>query len=151
MSATLLLPNNELVASAWIQTVLNQVGGVGSKLPGDQSSWKDTGFVQITVVGGSSSPYMPLKSPVIGCKCTAVNPGGRFPPWDQANQLAERIRGACFTAQQAPQLVALPSGYEHAAVRSVYLLNDPKRLGGDDSAYARYQFDLQMHWTGVAL
>lgn len=148
---TLLLPTNELVASAWIQAVLNQVGGVGSKLPGDQASWKDTGFVQIAIVGGSSSPTMPVKSPVIGCKCTAVNPGGRLPPWDQANQLAERIRAGCFTAQQAPLEVTLHAGYMHAAVRSAFLLNEPRRLGGDDSAYARYQFDLQMHWTAVAL
>lgn len=148
---TLLLPNNELVAAAWLQTVLNQVGGVGSNLPGEPDSWKDTGFVQIAVVGGSSSPTMPIKSPVIGCKCTAVNPGGRRPPWAQANELAERIRAACFTAQQAPQEVTLPAGYEHAAVRSAFLLTEPRRLGGDDSAYARYQFDLQMHWTAVAL
>lgn len=149
--ATLLLPNNELVLEAWLKAVLNQTGGVGSNLPADQTSWKDTGFVQIAVVGGSSSPYMPIKSPVFGLKCTAVNPGGRRPPWDQANQLAERIRAACFTAQQAPQEVTLPSGYEHAAARSAYLLTEPRRLGGDDSAYARYQFDLQMHWSGVAL
>jgi hypothetical protein len=149
--STLLLPNNELVLAAWIQAVLNQVGGVGSNLPSDETSWKDTGFVQIAVVGGSSSPTMPVKSPVFGVKCTAVAPGSRRPPWDQANQLAERIRAGCFTAQQAPLEVTLPDGYEHAAVRSAFLLTEPRRLGGDDSAYARYQFDLQMHWSAVAL
>lgn len=151
MTAALLLPHNELVLEAWIQAVLGQVGGVGSKLPGDASSWAKSGFVQIAVVGGSSSPYMPVKSPVFGVKCTAVAPNGRRPPWDQANQLAERIRAACFTAQQLPVEVALPDGYQHAAVRSAYLLNEPRRFGGDDSAYARYVFDLQMHWTAVAL
>jgi len=152
MTGALLLPHNELVLAAWIQAVLGQVGGVGSKLPGDAASWAQSGFVQIAVVGGSSSPYMPLKSPVFGVKCTAVAPnGGRQPVWDQANQLAERIRAACFTAQQAPQEVTLPSGYQHAAVRSAYLLNEPRRVGGDDSAFARYVFDLQMHWTAVAL
>jgi len=145
---TLKHANSELVAVAFLQTILGQSGGVGAKLPADESSWKDSGFAQITVVGGSPSVYAPLRRPVFEVKATAVAPGSKQPPWYVANDLAERILAGCYGAYLSPVEAILPTPYERAFVQSAYALTEARRVGGDDSSYARYQFDLQINWVG---
>lgn len=144
--------NTDLVAVAFLKSVLGWSGGIaaGSDLP-DAASWPADGFVQVTSgIGGSSSIYVPRKSPVVSVKCWARSgTNSRRPPWNRANALAERIRAACFDAYSKPVGVTLPAGYPGAAVRSAYLLTEPRRLPGDDSSYACFQFDMQLHWTEV--
>jgi hypothetical protein len=146
----LLLPNTDLVAVAFLKAILGRTSGVGTDLPGD-NSWTVDGFVQITAgIGGSSSVNVPRISPVVSVKCWARNAGSsRRPPWNQSNNLAEQIRAGCFRAYQAPVKVTLPGGYPAANVRSAYLLTEPRRIPGDDSAFACHQFDMQLHWTAV--
>ncbi len=147
MTTPVLHPNAELVGIAFIKALLGWTSNVGIKLPGDDS-WAELGFVQVRTVGGSSSPYVPIKSPVLGLKCWARNAGNsRQPPWNKAANLAETIRAACFAAYQHPVTVALPAGYPAGAVRTAYFLREPMPLPGDDSAYACYQTDLALHWT----
>lgn len=146
--------NTDLVAVSFIKSLLNQTGGVGTELPGrtqgQPESWASTGFVQVTSgVGGSSDIYTPQKSPVVGVKCWAVAPGNRRVPWQMANNLAETIRNACYGAYRNPVAVALPTGYPSVLVQAAYLLTEPRRLPGDDSNYACYQFNLQLHWKAT--
>jgi hypothetical protein len=143
-----LLANNDLVATGFLKAILGWTSNVGADLP-DAASWSPDGFVQITSgIGGSSSVYVPRHSPVVSVKCWARNASAsRRPPWPKANNTAEAIRAGCFTAYRRPVAVTLPAGYPGASVHSAYLLTEPMRLPNDDSAYACYQFNLQMHWT----
>lgn len=148
MSTTLLHANSELVTAAFIQTVLGQSGGVGAKLPGDTTSWAATGFVQIAVVGGSPGIYGPgLRRPVVDVQARWIAPASKQPPWGKAAALAERVIAGCFDAYAAPVEAVLPSGYERALVQSAYPLTEPRRIGGDDSDIATFQFDLQVNWV----
>jgi hypothetical protein len=142
--------NTDLVAVAFIKTILDWTGNVGADLP-DAASWDPDGFVQVTSgIGGSSSIFVPMRSPVVSVKCWArAAANSRRPRWNQANKLAEAIRAGCFTAYREPVGVTLPAGYPGAAVRTAYLLTEPRRLPGDDSSYACFQFDMQLNWTEV--
>jgi hypothetical protein len=146
--------NNDVVAVAFLKTILGQSGGVGTELPakvqGQPETWKDTGFVQVTVVGGSSSIYNQQKAPVMGLKCWAVTPDSRRPPWQEANNLAETIRAKCFGRYTNPVFVALPTGYPGALVHDAHFVTDPIRVEGDDSAYACYLAHLQMYWKATS-
>lgn len=155
MSTTPAPPTSPLVAVAFLRALLGQSGGVGTRLPakveGKPESWADTGFVQITSVGGNVDPYALHYSPVLGVRCWAVAPNSKQPPWNVANQLAERIRTACYAVRSAPPVVQLPPGYPTCYVQSAYLLSEPMPVQGDDSSYACYRFDLQLHWVGEPL
>lgn len=148
MADVLIHANTELVAVAFLQSVLGQQGGVGAKLPGDGSSWADTGFVKILGLGGSPNIYAPLRRPVIDVQAKWIAPGSKQPPWAKAAALAERIVAGCYGAYQQPVEAVLPTGYERAFVQSAYALTEPRRVGGDDSNVATFQFDLQLNWVG---
>lgn len=148
MPATLKKANSELVAAAFLQALLGQAGGVGAKLPGDTASWAQTGFVQIAGVGGSPNVYAPLRRPVFDVRARWIAPSSKQPPWNQAADLAERIIAGFYGEQGEPRLVVLPAGFERAFVQSAYALTEPRRIGGDDSNIATFQFDMQLNWVG---
>ena len=146
--STALRPNTDLVAVAFLKTVLARASGVGVELPGDDS-WTADGFVQVTSgIGGSSGANVPLISPVVSVKCWARNAGtSRRPPRNKASNLAEAIRAGCNPWLRHPVAVTLPGGYPGATVHAAYLLTEPRPLPGDDSAFACSQFDLRLSWT----
>jgi hypothetical protein len=47
--------------------------------------------------------------------------------------------------------VTLPAGYEQAIVDTAYLMNHPTQIGGDDSAFACFGFDVRLSWRGLGL
>lgn len=149
--ATLQRANTDLVAAALIQAILGQSGGVGAKLPGDTSSWAKTGFVKLAVVGGSPNIYAPLRRPVLDVQAKWIAPNSKQPPWFLANDLAERIIAGFYGDPANPRQVTLPAGYERAFVQSAYALTEPRRIGGDDSDIATYQFDAQVNWVGAGV
>jgi len=150
MTATVAHANTDLVAVAFIKSILGWTGNVGTDLP-DAASWDPDGFVQVTSgIGGSSSINVPMNSPVVSVKCWArPQNNSRRPRWNQANRIATAIKAGCFAAYHVPVGVTLPAGYPAAAVRTAYLLTEPRRLPGDDSSYACFQFDMQLNWTEV--
>lgn len=148
MTATLKRANSDLVAVAFLQAVLGQSGGVGAKLPGDTASWATTGFVKLQGVGGSPDPYAyGLRRPMFDVQAKWIAPTSKQPPWFKANDLAERIIAGCYGAYSQPVEAILPAGFERCLVQSAYPLTEPRRLGGDDSDIATYQFDLQINWV----
>lgn len=150
MTAVVLHANTDLVAVAFIKAILDWTGNVGADLP-DAKAWDPDGFIQVTSgIGGSSSINVPMRSPVVSVKCWArAAENSRRPRWNQANRLAEAIRAGCFAAYDNPVSVSLAAGYPGAAIRTAYLLTEPRRLPGDDSSYACFQFDMQLNWTEV--
>ena len=147
-TTTLKKANSELVAVAFLQQLLGQSGGVGARLPGDTSSWAQTGFVQISGVGGSPNVYAQLRRPVVDVRAKWIAPNSKQPPWNRAADLAERIIAGFYGEPAEPRLVVLPAGFERAFVQSAYALTEPRRIGGDDSNIATFQFDMQLNWVG---
>lgn len=140
-------PNNELVAVAWLKTIVGDA--VGTKLPRDQASWATSGFVQVRTVGGSTNPHVPLISPVVSVDCWAVTPNAGQPPWGRANTLAEDIRAATYDPAAVRVAFTLPSGYDGAQLLEVYLVSEPIRQLTESDSFARYQFDMSLHWIAV--
>ena len=143
--------NNDLVALGLIQAILDQRGGIGSRMPdgGDGGkSWAQTGFVLVSIVGGSPNVYARgLRRPVIDVQAKWIALASKQPPWSLANELAERIIAGCYRVNASPIQAILPAGYERAFVQSAYPLTEPRRIGGDPSSIATYQFDMQVNWV----
>ncbi len=138
----------ELVATAWLKTVVGD--RVATTLPKDNTSWAASGFCTIVTAGGTPNLYVPLREPVIGVDCWAVNPQSQKPPWNKAAALAEAIQAACYEHRSIPQAVALPAGYPAALVRSAYTTGEPRRIPDDPSSYARYTIPgLAISWVEV--
>lgn len=156
-----LLPTNELVAVAWLGSIpaLQPLGGtqmVATTLPADVNAdgtvaaWTQTGFITVTVVGGSPDPYLPVKRPVLQVDCWATRPGSSKPPWGQANVLAETIRYATLQRLgfNRPLTLTVSSvSYPGAVVISAYLATEFRRIYSDAADYARYQGDLALTWV----
>lgn len=152
MTTPVLRATPELVATAWLKTVVGDI--VATTLPKPAAdgtlSWASTGFVTLTVAGGTPNLYVPLREPVIGVDCWAVNPQSQTPPWNRAASLAEAIQAACYDHPAIPKLVALPSGYPAARVLSAYTAGEHRRVPDDPSSYARYSIPgLVIVWTEV--
>ncbi|MFI5473208.1 hypothetical protein ACIA6D_23580 [Streptomyces cacaoi] len=142
----------ELVATAWLKTVVGD--RVATTLPKPDSSsnysWAASGFCTLVVAGGTANAYVPLRDPVIGVDCWAVNPQSQKPPWDKAAMLAEAIQTACYEHAAIPQTVTLPDGYPAARVLSAYTTGEARRIHGDPSSYARYSIPgLVIAWVEV--
>ncbi len=144
----LLRATPELVAIAWLKTVVGD--RVATTLPKDNASWAASGFCTIVTAGGTPNMYVPLREPVIGVDCWAVNPQSQKPPWNKAAALAEAIVAACQDHRAIAKTVALPTGYPAAQVRSAYVTGDPRRIPDDPSSYARYTIPgLAISWVEV--
>lgn len=153
-------PTSELVAVAWLKGVAGlPVDSIATTLPGpDQQtnnvSWAASGFVQVgPVVGGSPHSDVPVRQPVLSVNCWAVNLGGKKPPWNRANALAEAITNAVYalTADPAPyhRAVTLPTGYRGALVLGASVLTEPRRRPAEPANYARYGLELQLSWVAL--
>ncbi|MER5750622.1 hypothetical protein [Streptomyces sp. NPDC002088] len=153
MTTPALRATPELVAIAWLKGVVgDRVSTTLPKPGGDATiSWADGGFVTLTTTGGTPNLYVPLRDPVMGVDCWAVNPQSQKPPWNKAAALAAAIQAACWDHPAVPQRVTLPDGYPQAQVLSAYTTGDPRRIPDDPSSYARYMIPgLVIAWTEVA-
>ena len=150
---------SELVAVAWIGSITNlSPQMVATTLPpdanpdGSPASWLQTGFVTVSVVGGSPDIYLPVKKPVIQVDCWAARPGSNRPPWWQANVLAETIRYATLQRtgfNRTLELAANGATYPSAVVTSAYFMTEFRRLYSDVADYARFTADLHLIWQTI--
>lgn len=155
-----LLPTSELVAVSWLGSIpaLQPLGGtqmVATTLPADvdasnnPAAWVQTGFITVTVVGGSPDIYLPVKRPVFQVDCWAAKPGSNRPPWWQANALAETIRYATLQRLgfNRPLTITVNGvSYPNAMVTSAYMVTEFRRIYSDAADYARYAGDLALTW-----
>jgi hypothetical protein len=153
MTTPVLHATPELVTTAWLKTVVGDRVATTLPKPGSDGSpsWADGGFVTHVVAGGSSNIYVPLRTPVMGVSCWAVNLDSQKPPWGQAANLAEAIVAACLDHDNVPRTrLALPGGFPDVQIKSAYTVGDPRRITDDASSYARYDIPgLVIAWTEV--
>ncbi|GGW98707.1 hypothetical protein [Streptomyces chartreusis] len=153
MSTPVLHATPELVTTAWLKTVVGDRVATTLPKPADDGtiSWANGGFVTHVVAGGSSNIYVPLRTPVMGLSCWAVNPDSQKPPWGQASNLAEAIVAACLDHDNVPKTrLSLPGNFPDVQVKSAYTTGDPRRVPDDASPYARYDIPgLVIAWTEV--
>jgi hypothetical protein len=145
-------PNADLVGVAWVGT-LPEVSAtqVATTLPEDNSSWSASGFVELTVVGGSPGVDAILRSPVFSVDVWAVNPNSSKAPWGKAFSLAERVVHGTYPGDptKSARTLTLPGAFGPARVMSAYVLGEPRRIEDDRSSYAHVQFDLLLNWVEV--
>jgi hypothetical protein len=153
MTTPVLRATPELVATAWLATVVGDIVATTLPKPGSDGAlgWAATGFVTLVGVGGTPNMYVPLRDPAMGVSCWAVNPGSQKPPWGKAANLAETIVAATLDHPNVPRTaLALPGGYPSVQVKSAYVTGDPRRITDDSSSYARYDIPgLVIAWTEV--
>lgn len=139
-------PNNDLVAVAWAKLVPGVPSDqVNTTLPDDETTWATSGFVRVTVTGGTPADENALRAPVATFDCWANNPSSTKPPWGKANALAEALVAAHYN--HLGGAVTMPSGYGNARVLSTILLSEPRRIPSDPSGFAHFQVDVQILWT----
>jgi hypothetical protein len=142
-------PTIDVVAVALVRVLTSiPASRVDTTLPKETTVWAD-GFVQAVGISEESGMYVPLHTSMITVSCWATNIGSGKPPWGKANQLAEALKVECLDHSNFPITLDLsPFGsYAPARVHSAYFVNEPHRIPSDEGSYARYDGDLQVHWT----
>lgn len=143
----LFLPTNELVAVHWLKSIDGiPSNSVATELPADNSTWAASGFVQVSVAGGSPDLYTPQNQPLLQIDCWAAKPNSEKPPWAKANNLAEIIKAAVYEKRYWGHL-ALPPQYENCRVLGSVVASEPRKVLGDEARFACYTFDLQLFWV----
>lgn len=153
----ILLPTAELVAVALISTFANvPSGAVGMTLPADTSKWINTGFVQVSVLTGTTPPGLALRQTSLSIDLWALRGVNTLrPDWGTAAVLAEIVHHGC-TEHRAVQITVSPGpNYPNARVLTAYPLTDPvvrpSSTPGpgetDVASWAHYGFDMRMNWV----
>lgn len=141
-------PTAEQVATAWVKALDGVPSDkVATSLPGDQNAWASTGFVQLTVVGGSPGVDSQLYAPEFAVDVWATNTSGQA-PWGRAGSLAAAIVWGCYHAE-LPVLVDPGAEFHLARVHAAIPHSEPRRILGDAAGFARVQFDMGLVWSVV--
>lgn len=145
------LPTNDLVGVAWLRQRVPglDAGQVATSLPRDPSSWRAAGFLTLSTLGRSPDVDIPVRHPAYRLDAWAAGADGSTkPPWNLANRLIELVRAATESDTALyGKAVTLPAGYLGARVQAAYLLDEPQRIEGDPSGYARFTSLLAIDWV----
>lgn len=159
-----LRPNSELVAVAWMKGVpgLSDICGVGTTRPADPIDWSAAvsrvhRWIKAgPVVGGGTNRDVPLRQPVVTFTLYAARIGSSHPAWGALNELSELIYADTYTDENGRLNAGaravtehLPTGYDPASVRVAAMINEPRRIPGDTSSYAKYTTDIQIFWVAT--
>lgn len=144
-------PDGALVADAWLRLVAGVPSScIGPTLPSARKTppapWVANGFVQHTLVGGAPGTHVPLRQPVVQLDFWAVTLDDRTAPWGRASALAETVFDATF-GEVVERTLVVPAGYDTPRLRTVLALQEPRKIPGDPSGFARFSFDAVFTWT----
>jgi hypothetical protein len=156
-----LASGDEEAAVAWIASVPGFTPAmVGTVLPpdigpdGQPAPWISTGFVTVTVAGGSPGPLLPRNEPVIMVQCWATVPGSNRPPWQLAKALGSAITLATWNTRNISRLVTPVVngvGYPPVSVQGAKMLTSFRRLYSDAADYATVTGNLWLSWVQPGL
>lgn len=140
--------NTDLVATAWIGSIPGlSTDMVGSKLPGDASTWAANGFVEVLAANTAPALNYPLRKPVVTAHCWAVKPTSSKPPWAKATNLAEAVFAAVYDEATIRRTLTLPvADYPAARLIEARVVGDIRRAYGDVGDYAHVLLDIEMDW-----
>lgn len=155
-----LIASDDLVAAAWIATIPHFTPAMtGTRLPpdvnpdGTAAAWLKTGFVTVSVVGGTPHALLPVHKPVIEVKCWVAVPGSNLPPWEDAKALGQAITKATWDrVTLCRRLIPASEGvaYPPAVVQGAYMATHFRPLYDDAADYACVQGDLALTWVTAA-
>lgn len=138
----------EVVTVAWLRGL--GYASAGHHLPEDNSSWATSGFLVVPTgpVGGDRDMYTTAERPVVQVDAYAVALNSGKPPWNKAGVLAQRVVRATDDEQLVRVRPTLPAAYAPVDVLGAFLIGPPPRaIPGDASSYAKYTFNLALHWA----
>lgn len=144
-------PTTDLVARAWLQRAVPYVR-VGDKLPpASDETLRKVGFIRVLgPVGGGRDVDLPFNHPVVTAECWVAPPTSENPivQWNAAGRVARWVVDATDDRALMGQAVDLTAfgAYAPARVHTVVALSVPQRVE-DPGKYARFDVDLQIHWT----
>lgn len=152
------LPTGALVIRAWIGQRVPGItpGMVAGKLPRELSTWADDGFVQVSIVPGSSESDGQIRHGIAQIDAWGINlatdgSAGAKPAMLKASRLAEMIFRATEDDVQRVggfgRPVTMPDNYLGARVHSVYPMTEPAEVPDDPSSFGHVTFDLAFDWT----
>jgi hypothetical protein len=160
-TATLALPNGELVCQAWLARYADiPAGFIAGTLPKDPKEprsdadyarmWTRFLTVRALPAGAVHQELTERRGSILQLDAWAreLRGSGKQPRGVSANML-ERVRVATFRdAQPYGKPLDMPvSGYLTARVLAAYLVSEPRRVEGDPSGFARMTCDLAVDWT----
>lgn len=145
------LPSSEQVAMVWLSSIEGMNAQVATQLPDDATKWASTGFITVSVTGGTPDQYVPVRQPTMQIDGWAVKIGSSKPPWWMAADMLEQVRMACYdtrtgTLQRPLQITSRGISFPPVRVLSAWVLEEPRRSYMDAGAYARYVMGVQFHW-----
>jgi len=149
--------NPEIVAAAYLRAMVAAYDvAVGMVLQGPDENtgkltWGTTGFVQVSGIDGTISPYVPLRTSVASVDIYTSKGQSKRPPWPAAFDLAELIIAATLDTEthDTHAVVSLPTGYPDVRVTGFRALTDPARRTADPADYAHVGFDVEIVWHGL--
>lgn len=150
-TATLALPNGELVCQAWLSTVADFPKAQVATRLAPIEKWTADGFLTVRALpaGVVHQELTERRGSILQLDTWAASKHSARALWGVAANMAERIRAATFRdAQPYGKPLDMPvSGYLTARVLAAYLVSEPRRVEGDPSGYARMTCDLAVDWT----
>lgn len=143
-------PDGALVADAWLRVISGLPAScIGPTLPTARRdptpAWVGLGFIQHTVVAGAPAVDTPLYRPVVQLDVWATRLDDRTPPWGLASALAERVVAASYVPVQAE--LPVPDGYVPPVLRTVNVLQVPRKIRDDPAGFAHFMFDVEFTWA----
>jgi hypothetical protein len=151
-------PTAELVGQELIKTFANIPSDiVGMSLPADSSKWQAYGFVQVSVLAGTTPPGLSLRKSVLTLDFWAIKSLRTLKPdFGKAANLAENVHKGARDHRAVQVTVSPGPGYPAARVLTAYPMNDPVQRpsaspGGasDAAAWAHYGFEMAMNWVSL--
>jgi hypothetical protein len=142
-------PNSELVAVSFLRSLTlgsSAFFGVGTTLPENKDTWRD-GFVQVSVVGGTSDIDVPTRRPVLQIDAWVPAINSSKPQWGKANTIAEDIVAALYQIPVTGTKISLGSNFKDAIVQTGYAVGEPRRISNDPAGHARYTVDISLTWV----
>lgn len=142
--------STELAAVYWIKS-LPEIASlpVAVVLADAESEFEDAaqGFVTVHAIGGSPHMYLPQREPVVEINTWVALPNNQKSPWPASSYIADTIIAATYDPANFGHVLTHPD-YENIRMMSAYPLTEPTRFEDDDGRYARYVFEMQLHWVG---
>ena len=143
-------PNNDIVLKAFLRAFVPELATgslVAARLPADRTVWAASGFVTFLSVGGVYRPELVQRRPVYTLSVWANAGDSARPPWGKANELAEAIREVADNRKGGNVRPVGPNTHGRFIVSNFVVLNEPRKITGDESAYARFDLDVELWWS----